>query len=103
MALRAAFKSVEKDEEGRIWWAIEMIDVDKIAIWRFPAFAAQFERGRLDQQGPDRLGMAAGQPGRGQVGLQCRVCGQDSAIAWWPSSAAEAWRLSRRQPWAPRP
>lgn len=60
MALRAAFESVKKDEQGRIRWAIEMIDIDEIAIWRFPALAAQLERVWLDQQRPDGLGMAAG-------------------------------------------
>ena len=75
MALRTAFEAVEENEQGRIWRPVEMIDIDEIAIRRFPALAAQFERARLDQQRPDGLRMAAGQPGWGNVRFQCKVCG----------------------------
>lgn len=60
MALRTTFEAVEEDEQGRVGRPIEMIDVDEVAIRRFPALTAQFERARLDQQRPDGLGMAAG-------------------------------------------
>ena len=51
---------------------------------------------------PYLLRLAAGKPGRSFVGFQCKVCGMASAIAWWPSSAAEACRLTSRHPCAPR-
>jgi hypothetical protein len=75
MALCTAFEAVKENKQRRIGRAVEMIDIDEIAIRRFPAFAAQFERARLDQQRPDGLRMAAGQPGWGNVRFQCKVCG----------------------------
>jgi hypothetical protein len=60
MASRTAFQTVKENQQGRIGRSIEMIDVDEIAIRRFPAFAAQLEWARLDQQRPDSLSVAAG-------------------------------------------
>src|SRR5574343_90937 len=106
MAARTAFQAVKKDQQRCICTAIEMIDVDEVAIRRCPAFAPQGQGAGLDEQGPEGLGVPAGQPGRRLVmferRFQCSVCEMPSAMAWWPSSAAEACRLTSRQPWAPR-
>ena len=60
VALRTAFESVEEDEQRCVSGAVEEIDVDEVTIGRRPAFAAQLERLRLDEQRPEGLRLAAG-------------------------------------------
>jgi len=62
MALGAAFKTVEEDQQRRSGRAVEMVHVDEVAIRRWPAFAPQFDGGGFDPPGPRGLG--AGGPSR---------------------------------------
>ncbi len=70
MAARAAFEAMEKYQHGRTGGAVEMIDVDEVAIRCVPTFPAPAAGGgALMSSGHKGLGLAAGQPAGGAIGL----------------------------------
>ena len=60
MALGAPLEAVEENKQGCAGWAVEVIDIDEIAIRRIPTFTPELKRSGFDEQWPDRLGVPAG-------------------------------------------
>src|SRR5207302_4256621 len=99
VAVGAALEAVEQHQQARGRALTGKVDVDEIAVRRFPALALQCDASRRMQRRVEGLQVPARQPPGSRVAVQCRIFGgasRDAASSC--AGAGEAWCTIMRQP-----